>query len=314
MLAGQVLFAHPGIGIVRDSRGNTYYTDLVHVWRLSAGGKKSIAVKNVHTHELYIDANDNLYGEHQWYNGERLNTWGHYVWRLGRNNKLDTVIKPSAGFLKNYSFVRDKNENMYWVERDTVSTFKKRSTDGSITNILQGKFKDVRWMYVTKQGVLYFIDLGDLYKIDSGKLILITKNISRDTPAFGIYSGKHSLLGIWTDKDENVYVANFSGQAVKRISQSGKVVNFLNTSKPWSPTGGTFDSEGNLWLLENSLTNEARVRKIDPVLFNKSKAAPFILSNYILPVSIVAMLCLSVIFLFRFLFSRRKKALFPVVY
>ena len=74
--------SHPGIGIVMDSHGNVFYTDLEHVWKISRDGKKSIAVHTVHTHELYIDSADNLYGEHLWYNGEATNTWGHRVWRL----------------------------------------------------------------------------------------------------------------------------------------------------------------------------------------------------------------------------------------
>ena len=307
-ISTQQTFAHPGVGIVVDSKNNIYYTDLEHVWKLTPDGKKSIAVRKVHTHELYIDANDNLYGEHLWYNGERINTWGHYVWCFRNNNKLDTVNGPSAGFLKDYSFVRDKNENMYWVERDPINSFKKKSRDGNISVLLTGKFKDVRWMHATKKGIIYFIDLDDLYKINiTGKLLLIAKNISRNTPAFRIYDGKHSLMGIWTDNVENIYVANFSGQVVKRISQDGKVENFVYSNTPWSPTGGKFDNEGNLWLLEYSLTNKARVRKIIPSEFNKAETAPVIINNYILPVSIIAIIFLAVIFLRRFLFNKKKR-------
>lgn len=50
-----------------DSKGDVYFTDLKHVWKLAPDGKKNIVVSNVHTHELWIDANDNLYGEHLWY-------------------------------------------------------------------------------------------------------------------------------------------------------------------------------------------------------------------------------------------------------
>ena len=308
VLAYHFSSAHPPVGIVRDSKGNIYYSDLVHVWKLSPGGKRSIAVHHVHTHELYLDANDNLYGEHLWYNGESLDTWGHYVWRLSSNNKLDTVIKPSAGFLKNYSFVRDGKENMYWVERDTVSTFKKRSPDGSITTILKGKFTDVRWMHVTKAGVLYFVDLYDLYKVVAGKLILVAKNISHNTVAFGwLGGGKHSLMGIWTDKYENVYVANLSGQAVKRVTQTGKVENFIHSTTPWSPTGGLFDNDGSLWLLETSVKNEIRVRKIVPTAFNKGQTTGIIIRNYILPGSIGLAIALAVFLLIRLLFGMRRR-------
>ena len=61
--------AHPGIGIVKDSKGNIYYTDLKNVLKYSSDGKIVIVVPGVHTHELYIDGKDNLYGEHLWYEG-----------------------------------------------------------------------------------------------------------------------------------------------------------------------------------------------------------------------------------------------------
>lgn len=53
--------AHPGVGIVKDSKGNIFYTDLKQVWKIS-NGIKAVVLPNVHTHELYIDKNDNLYG------------------------------------------------------------------------------------------------------------------------------------------------------------------------------------------------------------------------------------------------------------
>ncbi len=303
-----ISFAHPGIGIVKDSKGNIYYTDLHHVWKISPDGTKTIAVHNVHTHELYMDANDDLYGEHLWYNGEKLDTWGHYAWCLRNNNKLDTVIKPTPGFLKNYSFVRDAKGNMYWVERHGMCSFLRKSSDGKIDTILQGKFNDVRWMYSTNAGVIYFIDLYDLYKIDtSHKLSLLAKHIAQNSPSFGwTGGGSHSLFGIWTDSVENVYVANLSGQVVKRISQAGNVANFVYSTTPWSPTGGVSDNDGSLWLLETSLTNDARVRKIPPSQFNKGKTAPVIFRNYVLPLGILILIITAFVLILRLIRRKRK--------
>src|SRR5688572_4814074 len=73
--------AHPAIGIVIDRSGNIYYSDLTHVWRVAPNGAKAIVVPNVHSHELYLDDQGNLYGEHVWYEGEKIDRWGHYVWR-----------------------------------------------------------------------------------------------------------------------------------------------------------------------------------------------------------------------------------------
>ncbi len=52
LLMSATAFAHPGVGIVIDSRGNVFYTDLRQVWRIAADGSKSVAVLNVHSHEL----------------------------------------------------------------------------------------------------------------------------------------------------------------------------------------------------------------------------------------------------------------------
>lgn len=277
-------WAHPGIGIVKDSKGVIYYTDLKQVWKIEPNGKKQVVVPGVHTHELYIDSLDRLFGEHLWYNGERLDTWGHYVWRLDPNGVMDTVIGPEAGFLENYSFVRDAKGNMYWVERFTVSRFKKKAPDGTIATLTEGKYKDVRWLHATPAGVLYFIDLANLYKIDpSGKISLLAKDVSQKSLAFAGTGRAHMLFGIWTDKQDNVYVANYSGQVIKRIKPDGTIENVASSKAPWGPTGGVFDDENNLWVLECSYTNDVRVRKVAPSELGRQQRGTMVFYNYLLP-------------------------------
>ena len=294
ILVSCLSYAHPGIGIVKDSKGFIYYTDLKNVYRVNPHTMKEIiVVRSVHTHELYIDDNDNLFGEHLWYNGEQLNTWGHYVWRLNKNGRLDSVIKPTEGFLDNYSFNRDSTGNMYWVQRFTVSRFKMKSVDGTINTIAEGKFKDIRWMYVTKSGIIYFTDLTDLYKLDKkGKFTLLAKNLHERTSVFEYGALKHNILGIWTDKDENIYTAVTGGQLVKKITQDGKVSHVVYSSGNWSPTGGTFDKEGNLWLLESKTGpgNSTRIRKIDYKKLQEKPAAVTYWVNKIRPLLIIGVL------------------------
>src|SRR5687768_15883654 len=78
-------FGHPGVGIVRDRQGNVFYTDLTHVWRITPAGRKSIVVRDVHTHELAIDSLGNVYGEDSRYlgSGEGDDRWRTRIWRLG---------------------------------------------------------------------------------------------------------------------------------------------------------------------------------------------------------------------------------------
>ncbi len=132
-LATGTSLAHPGIGIVKDSKGNIYYTNLEHVLKISADGRKTIAVKNVHTHQLYMDKQDNLYGQHSMYSGEATNEWSHYVWKLNAKGKLDTIIKHTKGFyIENFSFVQDDAGNLYLInskeDRIIKSSAKKNSS------------------------------------------------------------------------------------------------------------------------------------------------------------------------------------------
>jgi len=253
--------AHPGIGIVIDSHGNIFYSDLKQVWKLEPSGRRLVVVPRVHTHELSIDKNDNIYGEHTWYNGERLNTWGHYVWKRNPDGRVEKIKQDSPGFLDDYGFMPDKNGNVFWIQRFTESKFMKKSPDGRITMIASGRFHDIRWSYCTPSGVIYFVDLHRLYRLQDGKFLLLAENLDDSRPGFG-FSRKHNVYGIWTDKTENIYVAIMSQKKVKRINKDGNIDVVTYSTGGWSPTGGVFDKDGNLWLLENSGTNNVRVRKI----------------------------------------------------
>ena len=51
-LAPAAEIAHPAIGIVIDRQGAVFFSDTEHVWRVGPEGTKSIAVRDVDTHEL----------------------------------------------------------------------------------------------------------------------------------------------------------------------------------------------------------------------------------------------------------------------
>jgi hypothetical protein len=256
-------FAHPGIGIVKDSKGNIFYTDLKQVWKISKDGKKTVAVSGVHTHELYIDQQDNVYGEHLWYNGERLNTWGYYVWCLKNSGELVKIIEPSEGFRTDYSFTRDAAGNMYWVERFTTSRIMKKSEDGTISRVAEGKFGFIGWLYATDNGTLYFTESNKLRKLSpTGEISTIAENLLSKTTDFSVMGRNYDSYGIWTDKENNIYLAMIDTKKVNRISPDGKVTTLLHSGSLWTVCSGLFDDEGNLWVLENSITNEVRARKL----------------------------------------------------
>ena len=260
--------AHPGIGIVRDSKGNIYYTDLAKVWKIVLDGDRSVVVTGVHTHELFIDDQDNLYGEHLWYNGESKDTWGHYVWCLKNNGELVREINPTEGFLTNYSFIRDSLGNMYWVERFTTSRIMKKTKNGEVIKIAEGKFGFIGWLTSAKNGTLYFTENNKLHKLspdaksDSYRMETLAENIGSKSTDFSVMGRDYDSYGIWTDGADNVYLAMIDSKRVIRIGPAGKPETILTSNSLWTICSGIFDNNGNMCVLENSATNEVRARKI----------------------------------------------------
>ncbi|HSN68979.1 MAG TPA: hypothetical protein VLV48_07025, partial [Thermoanaerobaculia bacterium] len=71
-----------------------------------------------------------------------------------------------------------------------------------------------------------------------------------------------NVMGLWTDPKGNVYAAVYGGRVVKRVSPEGRVTIAARTPLGWGPTGGLVAANGDLWLLESSITNAVRVRRI----------------------------------------------------
>lgn len=272
LMIGSVAQAHPGIGIVIDTRGNVFYTDLAQVWRIAPDGTKSIAVRGVHTHELCLDSADNLYGEHLWYEGDATKKWGHRVWRRSPGGGLVDVIPTREGFRRDYSFVRDASGNMYWAESsrgiltgptNNVDLVRKRTPDGAISTLALWPFSDVRWMTVTPAGVVYLIDATDLLRITTaGRVDVVVRHLSHSRMIRPDISDRHLVMGIWTDRAGNVYAADYGNGEVKQVSPAGAVRVVARSHLPWSVTGGVCGPDGDLWLLEYSVTNAVRVRRI----------------------------------------------------
>ena len=99
------------------------------------------------------------------------------------------------------------------------------------------------------------MDGSDLVRVRNGQVTRLGRNIA---PA-----RRHAAMGIWTDRAENVYVAVPAERAVKRVTQGGRISTVLQSPLLWSPTGGAFAPNGDLWLLESSVTQAVRVRRIE---------------------------------------------------
>lgn len=254
--------AHPGIGIVMDSKGNVFYTDLVHVWQITPDGEHQIALKNVHTHQLFLDENGHLYGEHSWYEGEATDKWGYYIWQLSPEGNFNKIVPDTEGFPTNNYLIRDCEGSMFWSEKDRT-ILKKQNSNGDIITLAKD-FDDIRWICIPKGSLdIFVIDHLTLKKVKTnGQVEVISDQLAETKLTHTFLQDRHRLMGVWTDNDDNIYSAIYSGRMVKKITPDGQVSIHSNSPKRWSPTAGFFDSNENLWLLEYSLNNKTRVRKI----------------------------------------------------
>ncbi len=266
LVAASPAVAHPGVGIVMDSRGNVFYTDLDHVWRIAPDGRKSIAVRDVHTHELFLDHQDNLYGEHLWYEGEATDRWGHRVWRLSPDGTLVDVVPARVGFRDDYDdfhFVRDRDEAMYWSDRGEITRIRSRTRSGEVRTLAELRLEEVGWMTVGPDGSVYVTAGPDLWRITrEGRATVLAAGLWERGALQFLVSDRHNLMGLWPDAAGNVYVAVYGAGVVKKVSPRGAVTVAARTSGLWSPTGGMVAPNGDLWLLETRIPNAVRVRRI----------------------------------------------------
>jgi DNA-binding beta-propeller fold protein YncE len=283
LLLTATALAHPGIGIVADKAGNVYYTDLKQVWRIDARGNKTVAVPNVHTHELHLDGDGNLFGEHLWYTGPQdgSGTWHFRVWKRAPDGRITDVVPATEGFRKNVSLVRDVAGNMYAAgESEGESTrtiIRKIDPQGRSAKIAGGGspghdgagpaagFRDIRWMAMGADQKLYVIDSGALRRVDPSTGAVATRARSlADTSLNPLkWDSRHALMGLTADAHGNVYVACHSCNSVKKVGPNGQVTVFSRSTGKWSPTGVAISPPGDkVYILEYGGLADVRVRSV----------------------------------------------------
>lgn len=264
LLIGMVtpLVAHPGVGIVQDRYGNIYFTDLKQVWKITPDGSQTVAVAAVHTHELMLDSEDNLYGEHLSFDNA-TGKWHHRIWRLSPDGALRDIVPTTEGFRKDFGFVRDGKGTMYWAEEGAEMVIKKRRGEGLVATHAAGDLRRVAQMTATENGTLYLMDSGDLRRISpEGEVTtLVSKLSGQDKPPAQVTTPNYHM-GLWTDQKEGIYVAVPAERLALRVTADGASTVVARSTAPWSPSGGLVDRDGHLWLLEFDDRDKVRVRRV----------------------------------------------------
>lgn len=262
-LVVSVAAAHPSVSVVIDVYGNIYYSDLSQVWMISPDGNKKVVVENVHTHELWLSVEGDLYGEDVRSQGDN---YRHRVWVKSPDGKVRNVIGWREGFpdeYSDYSFVRDKRGHQYVLDRPNKQV-KFFEDEELIRAHSLSEFKGTpRWHAISPEGKVYVSFEGYIVEIsDEGAQVFASSLIER-TSEFDWVGDHHALLGMWFNSQNELHLAMFSGQKVIKVLSDVTTEIIYEADGDWSVTGGAYTKEGELILLQFSNSNNVRVLKVD---------------------------------------------------
>src|SRR5688572_17494124 len=120
LLAAAITTAHPPTGIVVDTRGRIYFSDLETVWKLGPGGRLVVfraRVAGRHVHELFIDSDGNVYGSDISYEPATQKYIGS-VWKMSPNGQVTWLQEPSDDAKPGMSIWVDRAGNMYSIDQN----------------------------------------------------------------------------------------------------------------------------------------------------------------------------------------------------
>jgi sugar lactone lactonase YvrE len=97
---------------------------------------------------------------------------------------------------------------------------------------------------------------------NDGSVATVVAALSAKTPPPAKVVDPHYQAGLWTDLRGSVYVAVPEERLVLELNPDGATRVAARSPLMWAPYGGMLDKAGNLWLLETSVINAVRVRRI----------------------------------------------------
>lgn len=279
--------AHPASGIVLDSAGDIYFSDLETIWKIDTSGKLSVfraGVSGRHVHELAIDEQGNIYGADLSYESQKFISG---IWTMSPDGKFEYLLEPTDKPPTAMSIWRDRKGNNYFIDQNnhtkTRTLLLRRAPDGKVTTLAGGayghadgqgaaaKFSSVGGVAFGRDGNLYLADGAAVRKVGmDGTVVTLADGLnartSEDKPT--LFGGSYgSLAGVAVDAAENVYVADAGNRRLFKISLGGKTEVLLRTDPPYFPNGVVAGPGGIIYVLEMGFTLPAswsgpRVRKL----------------------------------------------------
>ena len=135
---------------------------------------------------------------------------------------------------------------------DNYEVLMQELTNGQYNTLSAHHFKDIRWMYFSKTSQsIYVVDYLKLKKVtlDGGVTLVKLIILKRNGASHAGIADRHYVFGVWTDKNENVYVAVYGAGKVKKIDLDGNISTVFESPIGWSPSGGLMADNGDMYII-----------------------------------------------------------------
>ena len=273
--------AHPGTGIVIDSRGRVTFTNLKSVWRWEPGGRVAEIVPRVHTHALLLEPDGTLVGEDLHYDAAR-DKFLTAVWRLSPEGRFDRGQEDADSPFE-FSGTVGADGSAYFSRVDNnrrdVSEIYRKRPDGRRELLAGGRygyadgdggaarFGAIGALAVGPEGAVYVTDAPAVRRVAlDGRVTTLARGgrLLKQTVLSRLVGGRFGyLMGITVDAAGNAFVANFGGGRVVKVTPAGTVTSVLESGGAWAPAGVAL-ARGDLYVLEWGGALGVRVRKLSP--------------------------------------------------
>ena len=253
--------AHEGWGIVVDSRGRVYVTDIPAntIWRISPEGRAEAIRRFIHSHALSLGADGAVYGTNV-----SLTQSLRSVWRFDANGRFSEIIAPTTEIpLDLQSFLLAPDGSVYsasiyqhpepaggrelyllhWSPAGVVDTLA-----GGHVGHADGAGRAARFQSI--DGMAWLPD-GSIVLADGPRLrrVSIDGRVESLGPPLTVMRWDQDLLGVAVGPDGAIYAADFAGRVVQRVS--GNNVDTLYRASPYWAPAGIAVAAGGVYVLEH---------------------------------------------------------------
>lgn len=254
------LNAHPSWGIVVNSSGEIFFSDVLHggegtIWKIDKKGRLNPIMKEYHAHPLHIDKNDVLWASANRYITGLIEGDGeHVLTKIHPNGKKEELIRTRTiqDYAGGNTTVTIDGEPVFEYQKQLY----KRTKNGVVELLVDHTFDRLVTLYTAKDGSIYATDSryqgGSIYRIDpNGKMGLYASNLLEEQPKNPPYKEpSHNLLyGMTEDAKGRIYVANSGSRRLLQMGTGQDIEVFYESTAPWFPVGSVFHNQ-TLYIME----------------------------------------------------------------